>query len=97
MKAVSYSEARNNLKTYLDYVDQSHDAVTIVRQNGKNVVMMSEDDYNSINETLYLLSSANNRKNLLASLNDGLEGSITFKKAEDIEKFFNKKSPKKPK
>ncbi len=90
MKAVSYSEARNNLKTYLDYIDENHDIVTVVRQNGGNVVMMSEDDYNSINETLYLLSSANNRKRLLASINDKGKGSVKLKTKADIKKFFKK-------
>lgn len=88
MKAISYSEARNNLKTYLDYIDENRDIVTVVRQNGGNVVMMSEDDYNSINETLYLLSSSNNRKRLLASINDKGKGSITFKSKKDLKKFF---------
>ncbi len=91
MKAVSYSEARNNLKTYLDYVNDNHDTVTIVRQNGNNIVMMSEDDYNSINETLYLLSSSNNRKNLMDAIkNKGKGKSITLKSKEDIKKFFGK-------
>jgi antitoxin YefM len=91
MKAVSYSEARNNLKTYLDYVNDNHDIVTIVRQNGSNIVMMSEDDYNSINETLYLLSSSNNRKHLMDAIkNKGKGKSITLKSQTDIDKLFGK-------
>ncbi len=89
MQAISYSEARNNLKTYLDYVDQNHDAVTIVRQNGGNIVMITEDDYNSINETLYLLSSKNNRKNLLDAIkNKGKGKRVIVKSQDDIKNLF---------
>lgn len=89
MKAVSYSEARNNLKTYLDYVNDNHDIVTITRQNGENVVLISEDDYNSINETLYLLSSEPTRKRLMEAMNNKDKSkNITFNSKAEIRKFF---------
>jgi len=73
-KTISYSEARNNLKTYLDYVTQNNDIVVIKRKDGKNVVIVAEEDYDAMDETSYLLSTEANKKNLLesvASINRG--------------------------
>jgi antitoxin YefM len=88
MRELSYSHARNNLKSCLDYVDENHETIKIVRKNSGNVVMISEDDYNSINETLYLLSSANNRKHLMESIKDDFEDSVTLESDEDIDNLF---------
>lgn len=68
MQAISYSEARKNLKKYLDEVYNNHDPLIITRKNNENVVVISLDDYNSLTETNYLLSSEKNAKRLLTSL-----------------------------
>lgn len=67
-KIVNYTEARNNLKEYMDYVVDNHDLVFITRQNGEEVVMISKRDYQSMDETAYLLSTEANRKELLESV-----------------------------
>ncbi len=67
-KIINYSEARNNLKKYLDYVIDNNDSVIITRKNGEEVVMMSKKDYDIADETSYLLSSENNRNNLFESI-----------------------------
>ena len=56
-KEVSYSDAREHLKTYLDFVVQNSETLIITRKNNEDVVMMSRKDYDSMEETLYLLSS----------------------------------------
>lgn len=78
MQAVSYSEVRKKLKKYLDDVYYNHDPLVITRKNNENLVVLSLDDYNSISETHYLLSSENNAKRLNSSLkklrnNKGIE------------------------
>ena len=75
-KIVSYSEVRNNLKTYLDYVTESHDPVFITRKNGEEVVMIAKSDYEAMDETAYLLSTEANKKNLLETVNKINEGDI---------------------
>lgn len=75
MDAISYSAARANLAKTMDKVCESHDTLIITRQGGPSVVMISLEDYNSIEETAYLLRSKNNAKRLLESierLNAGL-------------------------
>ena len=68
MQVVSLTEARNNLKSVFDSVYIDHEDVVIHRKGRENVVMISMDEYNSMKETNYLLSSPANKANLLASL-----------------------------
>lgn len=66
---VSYSEARNSLKTYLDKVCDEHKPLFITRRRGENVVVLSEEDYLSLEETAYLSRSPKNLKRLIEALN----------------------------
>jgi antitoxin YefM len=90
-KEVSYSDAREHLKTYLDFVVQNSETLIITRKNNEDVVMMSRKDYDSMEETLYLLSSAKNRKHLLSEVKNIKKGnSVTFKSKKEMDKFFEK-------
>ena len=64
MKAVNYSELRQNLKSNLDTVSESSELLVVHRPKGKSIVIMSLDEYNATVETQYLLQSANNRERL---------------------------------
>ena len=68
MDIVSYSETRANLKAIMDRVVNDHVPIAITRQRGKPVVMVDLDDWNSIQETMYLLSSPTNAKRLMDSI-----------------------------
>lgn len=68
MEAINYSDLRQNLKKYLDSVSQDHHPLIVTRKNNKNVVILSMDDYNSLNETHYLFSTQNNQEHLQKSL-----------------------------
>jgi antitoxin YefM len=76
MQVLSLTEARNNLKAVFDSVYLDNDEVIIHRKGYENVVVISFDEYNSMKETNYLLSSPKNRKVLLRSLADAREGKI---------------------
>ena len=65
MNVMTYSEARAGFKQAMDDVCKHHDPTVITRQRGDHVVMMSLDDYNSMEETMYLLSSPNNAQRLM--------------------------------
>ncbi len=61
MKVVTYSHARNSLKSILDQVVQDADVTVISRRDAEgDAVVMSLDSYNSIMETLYLTSNPAN-------------------------------------
>ena len=66
---ISYSEARSCLKTYLDKVCKDHMPLFITRRRGENVVILSEEDYRSLEETAYLSRSPKNLERLLEALN----------------------------
>ena len=70
MQAISYSEARENLKSVIDKVVADRAPVTITRQRGEGAVLVSESEWASIEETLYLLRSPANARELLASIAD---------------------------
>lgn len=61
MKVVTYSHARNSLKSILDGVVQDADVTVISRRDAEgDAVVMSLDSYNSIMETLHLTSNPAN-------------------------------------
>ncbi len=68
MNTVSFSEAHAGLKAVMDDVCINHTPTIITRQNGEPVVLLSLADFNSIEETLYLLGSPKNASRLMESL-----------------------------
>lgn len=65
MRAVSYSEARQNLSTTMIQTVEDRTPVLITRQNGESCVLMSLDEYNALEETAYLLRSPKNARRLM--------------------------------
>jgi antitoxin YefM len=68
MNILTFSDARAGLKAVMDDVCADHSPTVITRQSGEPVVMLSLADFNSIEETLHLLSSPKNASRLLASI-----------------------------
>ncbi|MGX7001247.1 type II toxin-antitoxin system Phd/YefM family antitoxin [Caballeronia sp. KNU42] len=68
MKSFTLKELRSSLKKILNEVGNSHAPTLITRRNGKRIVMISERDYNSMQETLHLLGSAKNAQRLRESV-----------------------------
>ena len=80
MQVISYSEARNNLKSVLDAVNDNVDVIIINRRDAGNAVVMSLDHYNSVMETLYLIQSPANAAHLMESIAQFKAGKATVKK-----------------
>jgi antitoxin YefM len=76
LDAVNYSEARKNLSSLMENVCDASDVVIITRRKARPVVMMSLDEYNSIQETGYLLRNPANAEHLLESINDMRKGNV---------------------
>jgi antitoxin YefM len=82
MNILTFSEARAGLKAAMDEVCADHSPTVITRQNGDPVVMMSLADFNSIEETLYLLSSPKNASRLLASFEQLKSGKVRIRELD---------------
>ena len=80
MAHVSYSELRNNLASYMDEVCDDRAPLLVTRQNARSVVLMSEDDYEGLMETVHLLKSPANAARLLRSIKEADEGKLTERK-----------------
>jgi antitoxin YefM len=68
------SELRNNLASYMDEVCDSRDVLHVTRQNARGVVMISEQEYEGLMETLHLLKSPANAERLLRGVADADSG-----------------------
>ena len=79
MNAVSYSNLRQKLKTYLDRVYNDSAPLIITRKNDENLVLISIHEYNSLMETNYLLSNDANAKHLKKSISQYESGKVRKK------------------
>ena len=59
MQAITYSEARNNLAHHLDRVVDDSDFTVITRRSGEAAVLMSLREFESWQETMFLLRGKN--------------------------------------
>jgi len=74
MKTASSTELRANLSAMMDQVNDSHEPLIVTRSKGRPTVMISLEDYASMEETLYLLSSPKNATRLLEATKSLDEG-----------------------
>lgn len=70
MKTLNYTAARQDLATTIDAVIDDHTPVIITKGRDKAVVMMSLEDWNAWQETMYLLRSPANAERLLEATRD---------------------------
>lgn len=72
MSQISVTKARENIYQLLSDVNDNCQPIIITNKNGKNGVLISEDDWNAIQETLYL----NSINDLANTIIDGMNTSI---------------------
>ncbi len=68
MKAANFTEFRTKLKQYLDDVENNNETLIIKRGSGNGTVLISLNEFNSIMETVHLLSSKSNADRLYESI-----------------------------
>lgn len=74
MRVVTYSEARSSLKSVLDQVNEDADVTVISRRDGADAVVMSLDQYQSMVETMHLLSTPANAEALAKGIAQDKKG-----------------------
>ena len=85
MIAANFTEFRTSLKNYLDKVEEDNETLIIKRKTGKGTVLISLDEYNSIMETLHLLSSKANADRLHESIQQMESGKTVDKSIEELQ------------
>lgn len=80
METVSFTHARNNLKSVLDQVVENLSATIITRRDADPAVVMSLEHYNSLMETVYLMNSPANAQHLQESIAQYKAGKLVTEK-----------------
>ena len=92
MSHVTYTELRSNLAKYMDEVCDSRDALLVTRQNARSVVMVSEEEYEGLMETVHLLRSPANAARLLQSIAEADKGTLKEHDLIEPEEIRNNRS-----
>ena len=72
MTTLDVTEARSRLHNLIDEVTQTHRPIMITGKRG-NAVLLAEEDWNAINETLYLVSIPGMRESILVGMETSLD------------------------
>ena len=86
MNIVNFSDARNSLKDVIDRVVHDADVTVIARRDAPDAVVMSLDYYNSLVETVYLLSSPANAAHLASSLSQLKSSKTQRRELQDLDR-----------
>jgi antitoxin YefM len=70
MRAITYTNARNNLAKTMKKVCEDHAPIIVTRKNCEAVILMSLEDYEALTETAYLMQSPKNAKRLFESIEE---------------------------
>jgi len=79
---LSVNQFRANLKQYVDNAVDNHEPLTVSRKNGEAFVVLSLEDYNREQETLYIL----NNNTLMGQIEESF---LTYKKKSGYKPSMN--------
>ena len=68
MHTISYTTARTEFANTLDRVNDNQEPIIITRNGKASAVLLSMEEYESLQETAYLLSSPKNAQRLYESI-----------------------------
>jgi antitoxin YefM len=77
MATISYTDFRQHLAKYMDQVWKSRAPLRVTRQNARPVIVLAEDEYEGMVETLHLLRSPVNADRLVRSIKSAEAGELT--------------------
>ena len=77
MTSISITKARADLYNLVAEVNKNSRPVMLTNKNGKNGVLISEDDWNAIQETIYLNSIPGMAESLIKGKNTPIEDCIS--------------------
>ena len=68
MDSVSVNKFRDNLKGFVEQIAVNHEPLKVTRRAGEDFVVISADDWEREQETLYVLQNSNLMKQIAVSL-----------------------------
>ena len=68
MEAMTYTSVRQNLAKTMEKVCNDHSTIIVTRKKNDSIIIMSLEDYQSLEETAYLLRSPKNTRRLIESI-----------------------------
>lgn len=83
MTAINTTSARKNLYQLIQDVNTNSTPITITNSRGKNAVLLSEDDWNAIQETVYLNSIPGMVDSILSANGESLEERTVYDPDEE--------------
>lgn len=83
MNSINATTARKNLYQLIADVNNNSTPITITNSRGKNAVLLSEDDWNALQETIYLNSIPGMVESILEAKSESLEQSTVYVEGEE--------------
>ena len=83
MTSINITKARAKLNQIVSEVNESSQPITITKNRGKNAVLVGEEDWKAIQETLYLNSIPGMSQSILASKEEDLSECTSYDPNEE--------------
>lgn len=83
MSTISVTNLRENIYKIIENINKNSDQVLITNSKGKGAVLISEDDWNAISETLYLDSQKGLRESIIKMSKEKLSKAKPYNKDEE--------------
>jgi antitoxin YefM len=84
MDAITINQAKQNIDGLIEQVIADAEPTIICNDNGQKAVLLSLDEYNSWQETMYLLSNPSNVEHLRRSIQEDVSGVLTERKLDEL-------------
>ena len=85
MLAVNYTTLRENMKTYMDKINDDYETMIVTRKDNKNVVILSEESYNNMMENIYVMGTKSNYDWLMESKEQLEKGKVSISELFEVE------------
>ena len=83
MQKINYADIKEKLTIVIDEISQKHQPVSLELPNSIKAVILSEEDYNSMVETLHLLSNPVNAEKLINAVNRSVEDAVSWQEVKN--------------
>lgn len=83
MQTIHHNNLIEELTTVIEQITEEHQPIRLELPNSVKAVLLSEEDYSSLMETLYLLSNPANAEKLLQAVNRPVDDAISWEDAKN--------------